>query len=159
MWLSPHHITWNKEEKTNARGVVAYIKSVIVPFHFKSWPLPTFTPINLVSIIIYMGMMQNIVSHCTQSWNRANHKPPMLIKTKVQKRPKREMCGQEKVNQQRVVHQANSKPIEHHGGHICIIESLNYEHSGIGAPKWTNTHKCINWPFCQIFIYLNQSTF
>jgi len=36
-----------------------------------------------------MGMMQSIVSHCTQSWNRANHKPPMPIKTKVLKKAKK----------------------------------------------------------------------
>lgn len=159
MWLNPHHIPWNKEEKTNVQGVVAYIKSVIVPLHFKPWPLPTFTPINLVSIIIYMGMMQNIVSHCTQSWNRANHKPPMLVKTKVLKKAKKGYVWSTKGHPL-----SQLQAIQHHGGHICIIESLNYEHGGLGVPTWTNTHKCINWPFClnnglQIFMYFNQSIF
>jgi hypothetical protein len=46
-------------------------------------------PINLVSIIKYIGMMQNIVSQCTQSWNRVNHKPSMPIKAKVLRKAKK----------------------------------------------------------------------
>ncbi len=74
-------------------------------------------------------MMQNIVSHCTQSWNRANHKPPMLVKTKVLKKAKKGYVWSTKGHPL-----SQLQAIQHHGGHICIIESLNYEHGGLGVP-------------------------
>lgn len=79
-------------------------------------------------------MMQSIVSHCTQSWNRVNHKPPMPVKTKVLKKATKGYVWSTKGQPTKGRPPSQLQAIQHHGGHICIIESLNYEHGGLGVP-------------------------
>jgi hypothetical protein len=58
-----------------------------------------------------MGMMQIIISHYIQSYDKVSHKPLMLIKAKVLGKVKKGKCGQQKVG-----YQTSLKPIQHHGG-------------------------------------------
>ncbi len=84
----PHPIQHNKMEKTNVGGVVGFTRRRIVPIHHMP-QLPTLIQASHVPITMYMGMMPIIASHLTQSYGKANHRTPMLIRAKVLARAKR----------------------------------------------------------------------
>jgi hypothetical protein len=75
-------------EKTNVGGVMGFTRRKIVLIHHMPQLLTLIQAIH-VPIAMYMGMMPIIASHFTQSYNKANHKTPMLIRVKVLARAKR----------------------------------------------------------------------
>jgi hypothetical protein len=76
-----HHILLNRGDKTIIEGVVGFIEKRTILIHRKPL-LPTLIPTNHVPIVIFMCMMQIIVSHFIQSCNKVNHKSQMPIKAK-----------------------------------------------------------------------------
>jgi hypothetical protein len=61
---------------------MGFIEKMIVLIHHKPLLL-NFIPINHVPIVILVGMMQIIDSHHIWNYDKANHKPPMLVRVRV----------------------------------------------------------------------------
>jgi len=75
-------------EKKNVGGVMGFTRRRIVPIHHMP-QFPTLIQAIHVPIAMYMGMMPIIASHFTQSYGKASHKTPMLVRAKVIVRARR----------------------------------------------------------------------
>ncbi len=75
-------------EKTTVASEGDFITNKIVPIHHKPQP-PTLILATHVPIIMHIGMMSITISHFIKSYNRANHKTPMLVRAKVLGKAKR----------------------------------------------------------------------
>jgi hypothetical protein len=76
---------------------------------------------------MHMRMMLIINSHFTYNYDKANRRTPMSIKAKVMGKAKGEKCSQ-----QRVGHQSNSRPTQHHGGKVCTVKNFSHKHGEVG---------------------------